>query len=431
MSIKYKIPMLLTTICAAIIVALLLFSELFIVPYIKNDIAVKQKDTGNLINDIGNELNGKTVEDGLIWLENFTADNPQIFFVIQDSVTNEQIIIPSGESEVSSATSAISVSMSGKTYIVFLKNNTEITELLENVEYRIIFLTLIMFLAAFAVTCVIIHIRYVTPILRLKEEVEHYQTQSLMIQPSKRSDELGKLENSFYKMKKELAEEKAKQNRIIASISHDIKTPLTSLMGFSERLIKKDLDKEKQTAYLKNIYTQAKNIESIVGEFDEYLSFSLDAELRFQDVEVSFFCKMLEDEYQEIMSDKGVRFAVVNHCGPVSAVYIDIAKMRRVFANIIGNALHHNQTERLSISVIAVEEEAAISFTINDNGKGVSDVDMEHIFEPFYTADKSRKISGLGLSICHQIMNTHSGGINAQNTDQGFSVKLQLPKSKG
>lgn len=231
-------------------------------------------------------------------------------------------------------------------------------------------------------------------------------------------------------MARELEAEKAKQNRIIASISHDIKTPLTSLMGFSERLLKKEMSKEKQTAYLQRIYAQSENIRAIVNEFDEYLSYSLDSRLQLKDTEISFVCEMLEDEYREDLSDKGVRFNVVNHCGELTSAFLDMAKMRRVFANIIENSLRHNPAESLRLSILAEEEDKTVFFTIEDNGKGVSEAELAHLFEPFYTSDNSRKISGLGLSICEQIMAAHDGGIRAVNTDTGFAVILCLPKPK-
>jgi two-component system, sporulation sensor kinase D len=69
-----------------------------------------------------------------------------------------------------------------------------------------------------------------------------------------------------------------------------------------------------------------------------------------------------------------------------------------------------------------------IIFTFTDNGQGISEADLAHIFEPFYTSDQSRHISGLGLSICKKIIESFGGTIEVKNNiNQGLSVKIRLP----
>jgi signal transduction histidine kinase len=201
-------------------------------------------------------------------------------------------------------------------------------------------------------------------------------------------------------------------------------------MGFSERLIKKELDKHKQLSYLKNIYTQAQNIESVVVDFDEYLSLSIDAGVLSKNTEVSFLSELLWEEYADICTEQGVALFVDNACAKGVYVNIDIAKMRRVFANLIGNAIRHNAKSGLEIWVSFMQTKENITITITDNGVGVPEEELPHIFELFFTSDLGRKVYGLGLPICDQIISKHGGTIKGENGERGFTATISLPQSK-
>ncbi|OJU17715.1 MAG: hypothetical protein BGN88_00230 [Clostridiales bacterium 43-6] len=224
-----------------------------------------------------------------------------------------------------------------------------------------------------------------------------------------------------------LCEEKQLQNRIIASISHDIKTPLTSVLGYSERITKKELTIEKQRKYIETIYNQAKDIEAIVDEFDDYLGASLPNKGEQRNYSVNYLRKMLQDEYASQLSEQHILFLVENKCENHRAIHIDLLKLRRVFANIIGNSIRHAKVKDVKISLTTESSQGHLFFTLADNGGGVSDSDLPHIFEPFYTSDKSRRVSGLGLSICKQIIEGQDGTITAFNNDQGgLSVQMSF-----
>ena len=281
----------------------------------------------------------------------------------------------------------------------------------------------------FCITAFYLYRHYAKPITNLELKMEGYRVGEVLPEQQQRSDEIGKLENSFSKMTQSLHEEKQTQNRIIASISHDIKTPLTSVLGFSERLVKKDLDKEMQQQYLRIIHTHAKDIENIVHGFDEYLSVAVDSKNIIKQYSVEYICNMLGDEYADELEQEGIVFLVDNQCEPHTTVSVDLSDLRRVFANLIGNCITHAGTESLSIHINAYTTDGTdIVFRISDNGAGISPDDLPHIFEPFYTTDKSRSISGLGLAICKNIVQKAGGDITAQNnSDAGVSFLVRIP----
>lgn len=430
MSIKYKIPAMMIIVFFINIIILMLFFQFYSIPYLSKGIEKNQTEAEALTKEVAALIDGGSVEDGIRILCEYTDKDSQLKFALANAVTKEQINISKEQETFWGFAAFETIELSGSPYTLFFTRDIGIIHSIDGTLYRLTVLELIIFSISFVICGAIMHARYVRPILRLKDETVNFLKRGTKLQPSKRTDELGELENSFYYMTEELTEEKTKQNRIIASISHDIKTPLTSILGFSERLIKKDLDRDKQNSYLKSIYTQGKNIEAIVEDFDEYLNFSMDNSLVLKSIQVSFLHDLLQEEYMDICAEQGVVLFIENNCLEGALIDIDIAKIRRVFANLIGNAIRHNTDTGLKIRIVFDQIGNEIVITVADNGSGVPEAEMPHIFEPFFTSDKSRKVSGLGLSICKQIIENHAGIIGSGNGDNGFIITIKLPESK-
>jgi len=267
----------------------------------------------------------------------------------------------------------------------------------------------------------------VKPLIEIKENVDDFKQGKLSFNTPKKKDEIGELEHSFLEMAISLNKEKEIQSRMIASISHDIKTPLTVIMGFSERLLSSSLDENKKEAYLKAIHLQSDNIHKIVLDFDELLEQSIDSNLELKNVSIPYLCQMIEDEYKEYLNDKNVGFTIENQVKEEIMLAVDIFKIRRVFMNIIGNALRHNQIDGLMIMINVHRDDNFVHFDFINNGNKVDDSDLENLFEPFYTSDKSRQLSGLGLSICKLFIEKHQGRIKAKNVEDGFKIEIELP----
>lgn len=428
MSIKYKIPALMMILFILNVIVLWLFFNFYSAPRLTIWAENGQVETDRLTEEVAGIIDGGSLENGLQILREHTATDTQVNYTVINTRTKERIIIPEYQDAYWEFSAVETVALSGDIYTLLLRRDFSIISSLTGILYFLAVLELKVLSISFIFCGVIIHLRYVRPILRLKNKMLDFLRHGRKLKTSKRTDELGELENSFCYLTEELTAEKDKQNRIIASISHDIKTPLTSIMGFSERLLKKELDKKKQLSYLKSIFAQSKNIETMVEEFDEYLKFSMDNSLTLKRINVSFLYELLKDEYTEICSDKGVVLVLDNKCLPDSSVNIDIAKMRRVFANLIGNSIRHNNLDGLEICVTFEDILSNIQITVADNGRGVPDQELVHIFEPFFTSDKSRKVSGLGLSICEQIIKSHDGRIRARNSNRGFVIQIELPQ---
>lgn len=294
-----------------------------------------------------------------------------------------------------------------------LRESTAVWEL---AMFEIIIIAFMIFIIG-----VVVYFTYAKPLINLNKVVGDYQNSE--IKSTKRKDEIGQLQNGFYKLSQNLYEEKQIQNRMIASISHDIKTPLTSVLGYSENLMKKSLSADRQKHYLNIIHESASDIEYIITEFDSYITGKLREQTVKKPVKVSYLAKMLKGEYET----DGCTIIVNNLCDEQDEINIDLPKIRRVFANLIRNAIKHNQDKtEIIIKITLSQIDGKFKFFIEDNGSGVSADILPHIFEPFYSTVTGETISGLGLSICNDIIKNHGGEIFAVNTDNGFMITFSI-----
>ncbi len=238
----------------------------------------------------------------------------------------------------------------------------------------------------------------------------------------------GHVYNRFSSLTQNLEKQQENQRRIIASISHDIKTPLTSIMGYAERLSKDNISEERRTRYLDTVYGKSLEIQHLVNEFDEYLSFDVRQQFKFEKTTASLIAAELVADYEAEMEILGVDFRVNNRAS-MADVCIDSIKMKRVFDNIFNNSVKHFKDEKKIIDVDISNNRHKIFIQISDNGEGVEEEKLEIIFEPLYTSDQGRKVAGLGLAICREIIEGHGGKIYAKKSEYGgLAVCIELDR---
>ena len=267
------------------------------------------------------------------------------------------------------------------------------------------------------------------PLTKLSKDFTNYK---LGILPKKRKvkGSIDFIQNDFVDLVDKLEEEKTKQNRIIASISHDIKTPLTSILGYSELASKDTTNPKTKEKYINRIHNQALVMKEIIEEFDDYLSCNIKDEKKVEKISISHLVDYLTSYYKSDLKEKNIDFKVKTNC-PNVILEVDLSKFKRVFSNIITNSIRHYDKSKKILNInINEEKNGKIKFEIADNGTGCKE-DLVKIFSPLYTTDKSRKISGLGLSICKEIIESHNGTIKAINNKLGgFSIIFTIDSYK-
>ncbi len=271
----------------------------------------------------------------------------------------------------------------------------------------------------------IIYTLMLRPMHKLYDSIEKYEKGEPIKRMNRRS-EIARLQNRFVDMTETISKQQQNQRRIIASISHDIKTPLTSIMGYAEMMKKENLSEERKQRYLNTVYEKAVAIRDIVDDFDEYLSYNLDSSLRKTKMTVTEMLEKLTESYEDELHSYGVDL-ICNIEQSNDIIDVDIQKMRRVIGNIIGNSLKHFNSERKLIEIECKKKPGAAQIIISDNGEGVESEKLEVIFEPLYTSDQGRKVAGLGLAICKEIVESHGGEIYAEKSKfGGLAVVIEL-----
>ncbi|MGB4438559.1 MAG: HAMP domain-containing sensor histidine kinase [Sedimentibacter sp.] len=279
-----------------------------------------------------------------------------------------------------------------------------------------------------------LHHSVVSPLLVLQDSFEtvNYRSNKVGV-ITKRNDEIGELYKKFEEMVKKLELSHRQQIDMISSISHDLKTPLTSIIGYVERLSDDKVKSEqKKLEYYDIIYRKAHDIECLIEEFSTYAKNEYSCgSLQKHNIKVIDFFNSICEEYSNELEAYDVDFVCQPDTIQDVSMEVDVNQLRRVFANLVSNSLKYVK-HPVKIFMSYKIEKNFVRFSVEDNGGGVPEEELSQIFNNFYRVDKSRSRdkggSGLGLSICRTIIESHQGRVWAYNIDQkGFGIAFVLP----
>lgn len=253
------------------------------------------------------------------------------------------------------------------------------------------------------------------------------------------SKEVEQLQQSFQTMWLDLQaaqteQQKIEENRkeLIANISHDLKTPMTSIIGYVEGLLDGVANTpEKRAHYLQTIHEKSLTLNDLIDELFLYSKLDLEAlAFSFEKVNIITYMTHLLEEGQ--LEGVIVVTDFPNH--PLYAM-IDRTQFNRVISNLIQNSLKFQHPERQLQLTMRIQQSNGIQLIFTDNGLGITQEDLPHVFERSYRSDKARsssiKGSGLGLSIVKQIIDAHQGiiGITSQLNEE-TTITIHLPFAK-
>lgn len=258
-------------------------------------------------------------------------------------------------------------------------------------------------------------------------------------------DEIGQLSSNLEEMRlklKELTREKLQyeenMKEMLSNISHDLKTPLTTIKGYAEGLIDGVADTpQKEEKYLKTIFTKANDMSILVDELSYYAKIDANTmPFQFTEVNVNDYFSDCVEELRFDLEVKGIQLDYESYADDHIQVIADLEQLRRVINNIVSNSVKHVDKEKKLIRVCLYELEDEIRIDIIDNGMGIPKKDLPYIFDRFYRADTSRNTrkggSGLGLAISKKIIEEHEGRIWAVSEEgEGTTIIFTLKKVQG
>ena len=236
---------------------------------------------------------------------------------------------------------------------------------------------------------------------------------------------VSKLEDSENQRKKLMND----KERMMADISHDLKTPITSIQGYAKALSDGIIADEDKDKYIKIIYEKSKKLTELINIFHEYSKLEHpDFNLIFEKVDLSEYLRAyIALKYEDIV-ESGFNIEV-DIPEEEMEIKIDKVQLQRVFDNILGNSIKHNE-KGTNIYVSLKEKNDIYEIIIADDGKGISKDIANNIFEAFTVGDESRNSkqgSGLGLAIAKTIVDLHEGTIELEPESlKKFSTQFKI-----
>ena len=238
------------------------------------------------------------------------------------------------------------------------------------------------------------------------------------------------LKEQFQNSEERLRAESVRKNELVAYLAHDLKTPLTSVIGYISLLKEApDMPVEQRAKYTNIALEKAFRLESLINEFFDITRYNLqEIVLEEETFDLGFLLMQMADEFYPVLEQHGKSISI--HADEDLPIAADSAKLARVFNNILKNAVAYSY-DNTEIEIYAEKRENTIHVSISNFGKTIPKQKMDMIFEKFYRLDDARSTNtggaGLGLAIAKEIVVAHGGTISVTSEKQITTFTVELP----
>jgi two-component system sensor histidine kinase VanS len=329
----------------------------------------------------------------------------------------------------------------GDSIVPFLENSLHLHENVALFIYRFIFynnregFTLIVILV-FLVILLRLSISWFTKYFdevsagmdRLVEESDEKITLSSELDFME--NKLNQIKYNLEKQKKAALDAEQRKNDLVVYLAHDIKTPLTSVIGYLSLLDEApDMPPEQKAKYVGITLEKAYRLEQLINEFFEITRFNLQTiVLNKEKINLLFMLQQMADEFYPILTPQEKQVSVNVPDG--LTLLGDADKLARVFNNILKNAIAYSY-ENSTIDISAKQQDKNIFITFTNLGNPIPPAKLETIFEKFYRLDSARSTNtggaGLGLAIAQEIITAHDGTISVESDTENTTFTVKLP----
>lgn len=250
-------------------------------------------------------------------------------------------------------------------------------------------------------------------------------------------DEIGQLGVSINRMSErlelnvsQLQDDIDKRKRLVRNLSHEIKSPIAVIMGYSERM-KAIIAKnpEKAVEYCEIISNESVRVDALVKEMLELSKMDQRAdELNLEKIELDYFCETMRQRFCEENVGKHIQFEMDYNKEDV--VYADYVLLERAVYNLVSNAVSHGIGQNMRITLSGIRKGEFYEFRVFNTGSCIRENDILTIWEPFNKVDKVRSRGaqgyGVGLSIVREIVEAHEGYCAVENKDDGVEFMIAI-----
>jgi two-component system, OmpR family, sensor histidine kinase BaeS len=250
-----------------------------------------------------------------------------------------------------------------------------------------------------------------------------------------RKDELGQLSEDFNTLAFTLAKDEQVRKRWLANISHELRTPMSILLGELEAMLLGI--REPNAKNISSANDEALHLKRLIDDLHMLNSAELGGmHYTMQTTDVTLLLNTIVQKYQVILEQHNIQLSLLNNAKHI-AIQADKTRLLQLFDNILMNAVHYAQCSTISLTAntLSIKGQTYLELIIEDNGVGVEPSHLSHLFEYLYRVDSSRNRqeggSGLGLSICQHIVKGHKGEIKAKKASLGgLAIIISLPLDK-
>ncbi len=254
--------------------------------------------------------------------------------------------------------------------------------------------------------------------LVLKEDNE---TIKLPSEVNEFSEKLNDIKYDYILNKKNAKEAEEKKNNLIMYMAHDLKTPLTSTIGYLTLLTdEKEIPRNLQEKYMKIALEKALRVEDLTNQFFDITRYNLNnIQINKKEINLGYLLEQLIDECYPMLEERNLKCELIVK---EKIKYLgDGDKLARAFGNLLKNAINYSY-ENTTIKIELKKENENIFISFKNKGEKIPDYKLDKIFQKFYRGDSSRTSStggaGLGLAITKEIIELHGGKITVKNQDE-------------
>ena len=224
-------------------------------------------------------------------------------------------------------------------------------------------------------------------------------------------------------------EETQKKNDLIMYMAHDLKTPLTSVIGYLSLLTQeKEISKNMQEKYMNIALEKSIRLEDLTNQFFEITRYNLqEIPITKSKIDLSFLMEQLVDEFYPMLQEKNLKCVIHK---PEHIFFLgDGDKLARAFGNLIKNAISYSY-ENTNIEIEVLQNENRVNISFKNKGDKIPKYKLDKIFDKFYRIDESRTSStggtGLGLAITKEIIELHNETIKVKNDDEYIEFNIEF-----
>ncbi len=244
------------------------------------------------------------------------------------------------------------------------------------------------------------------------------------------SAQLSDIKSALLENERRLKEETTRKNDLIAYLAHDLKTPLTSVIGYLSLLDEApDMPTEQRAKYTRITLDKAYRLEKMINEFFDITRYNLqEIAIQKEPVDLYYLLVQLTDELLPVLEKNGNTVRL--QADEALTVPGDPDKLARVFGNVLKNAAAYSYPDT-EIVITAEEKEGAVTLRFSNRGRTIPQEKLNSLFEKFYRLDEARTSgtggAGLGLAIAKEIVSLHGGRITAESIDETVTFTVTLP----